>query len=34
MADILLGGYDANGPALFNVDMFGSVEEKILCYNW
>ncbi len=28
MADILLGGYDANGPALFNVDMFGSVEEK------
>ncbi len=29
MADILLGGYDANGPALFNVDMFGSVEEKL-----
>ena len=28
MADILLGGYDANGPSLFNVDMFGSVEEK------
>ena len=28
MADILLGGYDASGPALFNVDMFGSVEEK------
>ncbi len=28
MADILLGGYDANGPALFNVDMFGSVEAK------
>ncbi|MEK0359219.1 MAG: proteasome subunit beta [Nitrosopumilus sp.] len=28
MADILLGGYDVNGPALFNVDMFGSVEEK------
>jgi proteasome beta subunit len=28
MADILLGGYDANGPALYNVDMFGSVEEK------
>ena len=28
MADILLGGYDSNGPSLFNVDMFGSVEEK------
>ena len=28
MADILLGGYDENGPSLFNVDMFGSVEEK------
>jgi proteasome beta subunit len=28
MADILLGGFDANGPSLFNVDMFGSVEEK------
>ncbi len=28
MADILLGGYDSSGPALFNVDMFGSVEEK------
>ena len=28
MADILLGGYDVNGPSLFNVDMFGSVEEK------
>ena len=28
MADILLGGYDANGPSLFNIDMFGSVEEK------
>ena len=28
MADILVGGYDANGPALFNIDMFGSVEEK------
>ena len=28
MADILLGGYDTNGPALFNIDMFGSVEEK------
>ena len=28
MADILLGGYDASGPSLFNVDMFGSVEEK------
>jgi proteasome beta subunit len=29
MADILVGGYDKNGPALFNIDMFGSVEEKI-----
>ncbi|MFB5630604.1 MAG: archaeal proteasome endopeptidase complex subunit beta [Nitrosopumilaceae archaeon] len=28
MADILVGGYDKNGPALFNIDMFGSVEEK------
>ena len=28
MADILLGGYDRDGPALFNVDMFGSVEKK------
>ena len=28
MADILVGGYDLNGPALFNIDMFGSVEEK------
>ena len=28
IADILLGGYDSAGPALFNVDMFGSVEEK------
>ncbi len=28
MADILVGGYDNNGPALYNVDMFGSVEEK------
>ena len=28
IADILLGGYDRDGPALFNVDMFGSVEEK------
>ena len=31
MADILLGGYDCDGPALFNVDMFGSIEKKILC---
>lgn len=29
MADILVGGYDKQGPALFNIDMFGSVEEKI-----
>ena len=28
IADILLGGYDRDGPSLFNVDMFGSVEEK------
>ena len=28
VADILLGGYDNTGPALFNIDMFGSVEKK------
>ena len=28
IADILVGGYDAGGPALFNIDMFGSVEPK------
>ena len=28
IADILLGGYDNSGPALFNIDMFGSVEDK------
>ena len=28
IADILVGGYDKQGPALFNIDMFGSVEEK------
>jgi proteasome beta subunit len=28
MADILVGGYDNQGPALFNIDMFGSVEDK------
>ena len=28
IADILVGGYDGNGPALFNIDMFGSVEAK------
>ena len=28
MADILVGGYDKNGPALYNIDMFGSVEDK------
>ena len=28
MADILLGGSDSTGPALFNIDMFGSVEKK------
>ena len=28
IADILVGGYDNEGPALYNIDMFGSVEEK------
>lgn len=28
IADILIGGYDKEGPALVNVDMFGSVEKK------
>lgn len=28
IADILIGGYDNEGPALFNIDMFGSVEKK------
>ena len=28
IADILVGGYDDAGPALYNIDMFGSVEEK------
>ena len=28
MADILVGGFDAKGAALYNIDMFGSVEEK------
>ena len=28
IADILVGGFDKTGPALFNIDMFGSVEEK------
>ena len=28
IADILMGGYDSSGPALFNIDMFGSVEPK------
>ena len=29
IADILVGGYDdSEGPALFNIDMFGSVEPK------
>ena len=28
IADILVGGFDKQGPALFNIDMFGSVEEK------
>ena len=28
IADILVGGYDNAGPALYNIDMFGSAEEK------
>jgi len=28
IADILVGCYDKTGPALYNIDMFGSVEEK------
>lgn len=28
IADILVGGYDNDGAALFNIDMFGSVEAK------
>lgn len=28
IADILVGGHDAAGPALYNIDMFGSVEPK------
>jgi len=28
IADILVGGYDKLGPALYNIDMFGSVEDK------
>ena len=28
IADILVGGFDLDGPALFNIDMFGSVEQK------
>lgn len=28
IADILVGGYDTSGPALFNIDMLGSVEPK------
>ncbi|WOV93635.1 MAG: proteasome subunit beta [Candidatus Nitrosoabyssus spongiisocia] len=28
MADILIGGFDENGPSLFNIDMFGTVERK------
>jgi len=29
IADIIIGGYDTQGAALYNIDMFGSVEEKI-----
>jgi len=28
IADILLGGYDRDGPELINIDQFGSVEQK------
>ncbi|MXY60889.1 MAG: proteasome subunit beta [Cenarchaeum sp. SB0665_bin_23] len=28
IADILVGGFDGDGAALFNIDMFGSVEAK------
>ena len=28
IADILVGGYDNAGPALYNIDMFGSAEKK------
>jgi proteasome beta subunit len=28
IADILVGGYDKQGPSLYNIDLFGSVEEK------
>lgn len=29
IADILVGGYDKSGSALYNIDMFGSAEDKI-----
>ena len=28
IADILVGGYDEDGPSLFNVDAYGSIERK------
>ncbi len=28
IADILVGGYDDDGPSLFNIDTYGSVERK------
>lgn len=28
IADILVGGYDKHGPDLYNIDLFGSLEEK------
>ena len=28
IADILVGGYDKMGPALYNIDLFGSIDEK------
>ena len=28
IADVLVGGYDANGPSIYNVDLFGSVNEE------
>jgi len=28
IADILVGGYDKNGPSLYNIDPFGSLDKK------
>ena len=29
IVDILVGGYDNQGPSLYNIDMFGSLDKKI-----